>query len=586
MHDQWTGFAVRGVAGLLALGVGVALSLGAWFWALAAGASWAAISFFGPQSMSRRPSIGSQSGGPSAESPDSPIYDSDTRALLDAVPALISVMDSDMRFEYANRAQQDLFGRPDQSVAGISVLELVGESGFARIEPHARRALEGEEVRFEVEIPNQKPGGRPLHFDTVFVPRLDSDGTVSGYYSLATDISWLRAVETERRTFEQQVMQTEKLESRGILAGGIAHDFNNLLVSMMTNVDIIRRDLTRVAAVDDELREIEVAAQNAATLCRQMLDYSGQGRVEFERVDLTRLASELPELLKTSLPGSVSLELDPNSPTAPVQGDPDQLREVIMSLITNSWESMSDGQNAIAISTGAIDADAETLSRSYIDDKLPPGRYSFIQVSGSGCGISEEVMSNLFDPFFSTKFTGRGLGLSAALGIVRGHRGAITVESKPDVGTQIRVLIPFLEWQAKPKSPQEFDSISDWRASGTVLVVDDDAGLRRATHRILTGCGLNSLMAASGGEALEIINGLPPGTLDLIVLDLTMPVMDGAETLASIRKIDAQVPVLLCSGYTEAEVTQRCKGLEYSGMLAKPFGFYTFAHTIRSLLEP
>ena len=589
MHGKWTGFAANGIAGLLALGLGVALSRGAWLWAFAAGAAWAAISItglsFGFVSGLRRP-VETSPEKRSPESSDLPIFESDMRALLDSVPTLICVIDAEARFEYANRAQQDQHGRPAHSFVGVSILDTIGESAFAIVEPYIRRALRGERVRFEVEFPNPEAGGHPLYFDSVYVPRFDSDGSVSGFYSFSVDITGQKTVEAERRALEQRMMQSENLESLGMLARGVAHDFNNLLVSIMANVDIVRFDLNNGGAVDEELRQIEIAAQNAAVLCRQMLDYSGQADTELELVDLSSLAKELSDVLDNTLPASVSLRFDPEASMAPVQGNPGQLRQVIMSLIKNAWEAMPEGEGSITISSGVVYADTETLAGSYIDDELLPGQYAFLQVSDTGSGMNEEVMSNLFDPFYSTKFTGRDLGLAAVLGIVRGHRGAIEVESKLEVGTQIRILIPVLEAQARPKPPDEFDAIDEWRGSGTVLVVDDDPGLRRATHRILTGCGLQPLTAEGGNEALEIIKQLPPGSLNLIVLDLTMPGMDGAETLAKIRRIDAEVPVLLCSGHTEAEVKKRCKGLHYSGMLAKPFGFKSFASAIRALLEP
>lgn len=591
LGDQ-TGWTVTAGMGLLAVGLGVALSHGAWLWAFAAAAVWAGVFPFSskalskPLSSSSAPRVGGSAlSGPALDASDLAISGEDIRALFDAVPALIAVIDADMRFEYANRAHHDLHGRPARPLAGSGLQEILGASAFANIEPFVLRALKGERVRFDVEIPSQQTGGTPLSFSSVYVPRLRSDGSVSGFYSLSRDVTNEKTVEADRRTLEQRMLQSEKLESLGILAGGIAHDFNNLLVSMMANVDIVRRDLKSGATVDAELYQIEVAAQSAAVLCRQMLDSSGHGSRAFELVDLTSVACEMSELLESSLPAAVRLQLDPASTMAPVHGDSGQIRQVIISLITNASEAISDGAGSITIGSGVIYANADTLAQSYIDDNLPAGRYAFLQVDDTGSGMNEEVLSNLFDPFFSTKFTGRGLGLASTLGIVRGHRGAIEVVSEPGSGTQIRVLIPVLEAQAKPKPAAKIESIDEWRGSGTVLVVDDDPGLRKATHRILQGCGLTALTAASGAEALEIIEAQADGALDLIVLDLTMPMMDGAETLAKIREIDAHIPVLLCSGYTEAEVQDRCKGLEYSGMLAKPFGFVSFAGTVRALLE-
>ncbi len=572
------------ISGVFATGLGFAFAVGAWSWAAVAFAGWLMAA-----SLLRH-----------LEGDDSPEASDDSlrvveangprisveklKDITNALNVMICIIDGKERFVYANQAHYALHGHPGKNLVGMTLLENLGPVAYQEIAPYIAKALAGERVRFETTIPAEVLG-RELYFVSTYVPRINADGTVNGFYSLSENLSDQRAAEFERQALEKRMMQSQKLESLGVMAGGIAHDFNNLLASVMSSAGLVRRGVAAGDDVDEDLEQIEMAAQSASDLCRQMLEFAGKGGSEESQFDLRALVREMHDLLEVSIPSGVELRLELDDPMGSVHADPGQLRQVVFTLVANASEAMGGRSGAITVRAYESELDREALSNTYLDDELPAGRYAVLEVKDNGSGMTPEVVACLFDPFFSTKFTGRGLGLASTLGIVRSHRGAIEVKSEPEVGTRIRIALPIHGNAEKQPLRHSAPPVDDWQGEGTVLVVDDDPGLRRASRRILEGCGLEPLMADGGEAALDILREHGTANVDLIVLDLTMPVMDGAETLSEIRKLDPDVKVLLCSGFSEAEVRERCDGLEYSGMLPKPFGFTAFASTIRTILE-
>lgn len=580
------------ISAVFAIGFGYALAVQAWTWAAVALAGWLMTARLRRHLDRRDPAFLSSEERPAGagdedESTRPPrITSEQLKEVTNALHVMICVVDSEERFVYANQSHYVTHTLPGQELLGKTLLETLGPVAYQEIAPYVAKALAGERVRFETILPAELMG-RELYFVSTYMPRFNADGSVNGFYSLSENLSQQRAAEYERQALEKRMVQSQKLESLGVLAGGIAHDFNNLLTHMMSSVGLARRGLVAGQAIDDDLDQIEVAAKSASDLCRQMLEFSGRGPNEAVPVDLPKLVNEMHELLEVSAPSSVELEFDLEEAGGDILGDGGQLRQVLFTLVANAAEAMTERSGKIYVRTREADLDREALSKTFLDDELPEGRYALLEVEDEGCGMDKKVIASLFDPFFSTKFTGRGLGLASTLGIVRSHRGAIEVHSEPEVGTRIRVALPIGSERTKPSLPAVAPPIDEWQGEGTVLVVDDDPGLRRASRRILEGCGLETIVAEGGEEALAILEERGSANIDLIVLDLTMPGMDGAQTLAEIRKRepDTEIPVLLCSGYSEAEVRERCDGLDYAGMLPKPFGFNAFASTVRGLLE-
>ena len=396
------------------------------------------------------------------------------------------------------------------------------------------------------------------------------------------DITERKRAEEERRKLEVQMQQAQKLESLGVLAGGIAHDFNNLLTAILGHANLALLALPPVSPARDDLREIETASVRAAELCRQMLAYAGMGRCIVETLDLSLLVRELTQLLQVSISKKAMLRclLGENLPA--IEADPAQMRQVVMNLVINASEAIGDNEGIIAISTGAMHCDEPYLRESHTLEAPAPGTYVYVEVVDTGHGMDTETLTKIFDPFFTTKFTGRGLGLAAVLGIVRSHQGVIKVDSEPGKGTTFRVLFPAstkanARWE--PKAATEL-----WCSGGTILLVDDDESVRNVTKQILEHCGFHVLTAANGRDAVMLFQE-HSDEIACVLLDLTMPCMDGEETYHQLRRIRADVRVILASGYSEQEIARRFAGQELAGYVEKPYQAAALSAKLRQVIK-
>ncbi len=411
------------------------------------------------------------------------------------------------------------------------------------------------------------PDGRILPVE--INARLLDDSGGRRIIALCRDISDRRAAEMERKRIERKLQETQKLESLGVLAGGIAHDFNNLLTGILGNASLVSMDLPPDSPVLSSIEQIEIAASRAADLCQQMLAYSGKGRFVVRSLDLNRIIAETTELLRISISKKATLTLDLAHELPAVQADATQFRQIVMNLVVNASEALGERGGVIRLSTGAVHAGPETFSEAHLGPDLPPGDYVFLEVVDNGCGMDPDVRARIFDPFFTTKFTGRGLGLAAVLGIVRGHRGALQVETEPGRGTTFRVLLPAVEGAAEVTG-RSLAAKTEWRGSGIVLVVDDEATVRAATSQLLRSLGFEVRLAVDGVEGVEIFRAAPQA-FALVLLDLTMPRLGGGGVYEVVRALHPTVPVVLMSGYNEGEVAERFGDDGPAAFLQKPF---------------
>jgi PAS domain S-box-containing protein len=409
-----------------------------------------------------------------------------------------------------------------------------------------------------------------------------SAGRVVRVYGATQDITERKATEQERRHLDARMQHAQKLESLGVLAGGIAHDFNNLLMSVMGNADLALLELAPSSAARESVEEIKRTAARAADLCRQMLAYSGRGKTIVEAVDLSEVVEEMSHMLDVSISKRAVLNKNLARPLPAVCADVTQLRQVVMNLITNASEALGEADGAICVSTGASECARSQLADAYVADEFADGLHVFIEVTDTGCGMDGETQARIFDPFYTTKFTGRGLGLAAVLGIIRGHKGAIRVESTPGKGTSIRVLLPATRQPVADVLPGP--SVPDRASlSGTVLLADDEETVRAVSSRMLRRMGLEVMTASDGQEAVELF-ARHRKRIDGVLLDLTMPQMDGVQAFEQLRRIDPEVRVLLASGYSEQDVAQRFPIDALRGIVHKPFDFETLRSQLQHLL--
>jgi CheY-like chemotaxis protein len=350
---------------------------------------------------------------------------------------------------------------------------------------------------------------------------------------------------------------------------------------ILGNADLALEELSPHAPARESIREIEKASKRAAELAKQMLAYSGKGRFVIEPIHLNEFVEEMSHLFEVSISKKAVLKFNFADSLPSFDGDATQIRQIIMNLLTNASEAIGDENGVIALSTGAMDCDRayldgvnETL-RAGLDDPLPEGLYTYVEVADTGCGMDKETIEKIFDPFFTTKFTGRGLGMAAVLGIVRGHKGAIKIYSEVGKGTTFKVLFPAdvapEEDQGLPQTQRGANEDAPVpRLSGTVLIADDEETVCAVAKQMLEHMGLSVLTASGGREAVELLRE-HADEIDCVLLDLTMPHMDGEQAFRELRRIRPDIKVILCSGYSEQDATQRFAGKSLAGFLQKPY---------------
>ena len=433
----------------------------------------------------------------------------------------------------------------------------------------ARLKKEGK-VDFEYRV--KRADGTIRHVSGKGEASFDSDGAPVRLFGILQDVSVRHKAEEERLQLEANLLQAQKFESLGVLAGGIAHDFNNLLMAIMGNAELARTELPADSPLQKGLVEINTIARDAADLCRQMLAYSGQGQFYVHPLNVTEIIEGMAHLLNVSIEKSVVLEsnLDPDVPA--IEADASQIRQLVMNLISNASEAIGKEGGLISLRTGSRHASRTYLRSIALEQNLPEGEYVFIEVRDNGEGIPEDVQQRMFDPFFSTRFTGRGLGLAAVLGIVRSHYGAIQVESAPGRGTTVTVLFPKTTARAVESGqvPAPSDRPMPSPQSRTVLVVDDEQPVLSVTGRILTKAGYRIITATDGAQAIACVKE-HRDELDAIILDMAMPNMSGPEALKHIHKIIPDIPVIIASGFSEEEVQSEFRHCHVAAILQKPY---------------
>jgi two-component system cell cycle sensor histidine kinase/response regulator CckA len=441
---------------------------------------------------------------------------------------------------------------------------------------------------YDQEYPFTTTKGRKTWIRTIASPVVE-DGKIVKVVGYLMDINDQKRGEQEKLLLERQVQHAQKLESLGVLAGGIAHDFNNLLMGIMGNADLALHVLSSEDPARMHLLEIDKTALRAAELAKQMLAYSGRGRFLIEHINLNALVEETGHLLEVSISKKAILKFNLAEELPNFRGDPTQVGQVVMNLITNASEAIGDSGGDIVLTTGTKTCDREYLDSvndvllASLDEPLKGGQYVYMEVSDSGCGMVAGTTDMIFDPFFTTKFTGRGLGMSSVLGIICGHKGAIEVESEVGEGTTFRVLFPVNDAKdTAPASKKIAIEPTIWKGTGTVLIVDDEESVRTVAKGMLGVLGFDTLEAPDGCRALEIFRENVE-TITCVLLDFKMPHMDGVETFREMRRISPTVKAILCSGFNETDSTERLdEGI--AGFLQKPYRMAALKEKIRETL--
>ncbi|MGE5316048.1 MAG: PAS domain S-box protein [Acidobacteriota bacterium] len=376
---------------------------------------------------------------------------------------------------------------------------------------------------------------------------------------------------TDRKKMEETRRQLQKMESLGVMAGGIAHDFNNLLQVVLGQTAIALRHIEQDTAAADHLEKAKKAVVRASELTQKLLAYAGKGRFMAGSVDINDvIRSNLPAI-EAALPKKARLVLHLQEGARPVYGDREQIQQVVMNLVINAGEAIDHEGGTVAIATSVDEIFAwNTEWAERTGEPLEPGCYTILEVQDNGCGMNTETISKLFDPFFSTKFSGRGLGLAAVFGIVRGHRGGLLLESEEGKGTTFRLAFPAIDTKGEEQMSEE--SAKHYEpSSGMVLIVDDEELVREVVGDILESSGFKNISAGGGEEAVAVY-AEHHDEIKVVLLDLSMPGMSGEETFVRLKQIDPQAQIVLSSGYSEAEVRAKFLPLgEVAGFIQKPY---------------
>ena len=476
--------------------------------------------------------------------------------------------------EAINPAEEALLGTRSEEVCGRRLEELLPRPMAETVLANFRRCLEGGvPTRYEERV---ELASGPKVFLTQLVPIRSPQGTIVRLVGFSQDI-------TQAKQAEEAMRQAQKLESLGVLAGGIAHDFNNLLTAILGNLNLAQLKSAPESPALPYLENVERTVLKAAELTKQMLAYSGRGRFVVKPHDLNQVVQEMIHLLNVSLSKKVQLrfELSPDLPT--IEADAAQIQQVVMNLVTNASEAIGDRDGVIAIATRAQHLDEGLLRTVLLGQFLKPGLHAVLEISDTGSGIPPEIMGRIFDPFFTTKQSGRGLGLSAMQGILRGHHAGIRIQSEPGRGTTFTLYFPVAAG-AVPRSETPALRSEDRHFHGRVLLADDEEEVRASTAAMLETLGFEVVTVADGQEAVDLFERT--GTrFDLILLDLTMPRLDGREAFRALRRIRPGIPVILYSGYSEHESLQDALDQGFAAFLQKPFLLADLRLTVHQVLS-
>ena len=496
-------------------------------------------------------------------------------SLFRQAPAVINIhRGPDHVFELVNPRTSELLG--GANAAGMKACEAIPDPGFVEVLDQVYSSGDPQSL-IELLI-----GDR--FFNCICCPWREEDGKVAGVMTLAVDVTEQVKMREAMQASEERLRETARLESLGVLAGGIAHDFNNLLVGIIGNASMALDTLTPSHAIYGMIGDVLRAGERAATLTRQMLAYAGKGSFVIESLDLSALVEEMLPLIYSSVPKSVVLTTRFDRKLPPVEADASQLHQVFMNLVINAAEACGDRPGQVDVVTSLQPVDDHYARLTFGAQELKPGTYVSLEVSDNGSGMDETTKAKIFDPFFTTKFTGRGLGLSAVLGIIRAHEGAIKVYSEPGKGSTFRVLLP--AGSVRPVEAKDSETAEPLRpgARQTVLLVDDEEVVRRMAHAALEQLGYNVIEAENGVEAVDRYREHRT-EIDAVVLDLTMPLMSGEETLRRLRDIDPDVVVILSSGFNQSEATRHFEDGRLAAFLQKPYTLTRLGEQVSAALS-
>ena len=489
------------------------------------------------------------------------------KTLLDTSPNAVGV-NRDGKWIYVNPTAAKLFAASDaEEVIGTPILNYVHPDYRAMVVERMQSqqehntslpVVETKLIRLNEEVFTAEVQSSPVIFE----------GETS-FLATFVDISERKKYEEENLSLQSQLEHAQRLESLGILAGGIAHDFNNLLAVILGNIELLRMDVKESKMTSEHFNNIEESCEQAAALSKQMLTYAGKGNYLLEVLNVNNMVRSMARLIRASVSSNVDLKVKLDSKLPSIEGDEAQIQQVILNFVVNGAEAIAEESGVVKITTKTIAAKRDFLDELYNGINLSEGDYVVVEVKDTGCGIAKDLQNKIFDPFFTTKEMGTGLGLSALLGIVRAHKGAVQVVSELGQGATFSVLIPATDKPATMRIIRTGE-VEEWQGEGIVLVVDDDLTVREVASAIVKRFNFEVLTAENGREGINEFRK-HHRKIAAVLLDMTMPQLGGIDAMREMRKIDSSVPIILVSGYSEVTIESLASGEQPDAFVQKPF---------------
>lgn len=482
------------------------------------------------------------------------------RLINDTIPILIGYVDQDEVYQYANKGYSDWYGHPEGGVTGRAVLDVIGPHVYSQVRDPVRRALAGQQVTYEYQMERQ---GQTVFARSTLVPEVTVDGKNHGFFVFSHEI-------TEQKRMQAALVQAQKMEAIGQLTGGLAHDFNNLLTVIIGNLAALQDHRPDDAGVNEFVEPALQSARRGVQLIKRLLTFSRQQPLEPQAVDIGQLIVNLGKLVRRSLPESIAVSTDLGGMTLHALVDPGQLESALLNFALNSRDAMPQG-GRLHIAARAVE-----LSTDAAAFDVSPGRYALIEVGDNGCGMDAATLARACEPFFTTKRLGlgSGLGLAMAYGFAKQSGGGVSIQSQPEQGTTVLMVLPLATPEPDVDAPGEDAALP--HGGELVLLVEDEPNVRRVVRQQLIDLGYPVIEAEDGAQALAMIDQIPD--IAIVVSDVIMPgEVDGRQLADRVLGDHPGISIVLMSGYTdEAEVGSDLP------VLAKPFVRQDLARALRA----
>lgn len=514
------------------------------------------------------------------------------RTVFEEAPVGLALADREGYWIFQNQVFQHIFeGGGDKSNPPGNIVDLISDA-LNNISGSSLAELLTEPVALDREWttgPKPRDGSRWLSIRVapVISGEFQKSGektSAEGFVAVVEDITEKQAALRQKQAMEKRLRHSMKFESLGVMAGGIAHEFNNILMTVLGNTDLILQDIHNPQAVQGYAEQIQQSVRRAAELSRQLLLYSGKERMVREPVSLAVIIEQMMPLFQATLPKSAVLRYIPRKGVPPINGDASLLRQCLTNLVLNAMEALPDKQGTITLAVGVQSCDSSYLADTVGSMELREGMYAWVEVLDTGIGMDRDMLPRIFDPFFTTKFPGRGLGLAAVRGVVASHGGAIKVYSEPGRGTSVKLLFPVPDAYLQKEQlspPAVFRAVPGKRPR--VLLADDEDAVRNVACRMLERLGFEVNGVCNGRKALDALHQ-DAAAYDLVVIDMTMPELDGVTLFDEIRKIRSDIPVFVCSGFMEDEMADKFTGRDVAGFIVKPFSLRSLSAALDAFI--